>query len=548
MMNPKLKHVLTYILASFTDLSLGMTEELEGDSPIRRLAAKPTSPYAEFAQLGEDIDGRDDYPNGPDHEEDGDSFGNSVAMNSDGSRVAVGAPGNGYCSGYAGYVDVFQLEFADDGSPKWMLLGNSIIGRQDRFGSVVGINGAGTRVVIGVAGDFYTYNPSMVVFDLDQTTDPPTWKMVGKRVPEIDDCYYACDGGVYVAISQNGKHVTFEGDVYALNEAINTWEVVGTGLENCSVSGFSADGGRVKCGGSVYELDEETNQWSQVGLAVVNGSPYSELNENGDSLAVIPKSSNFVDVYQLDDDLNWEKIGNSITSTDDWKPRTLSINADGGRVAIGATSVTSSYMRLVSKVDVFNYDKKKDTWIRVGSTLEEEHPYDNGHKVSMSSDGKRLAIGAPSNDDSGRDAGHVRAYEMQKYKVYQIKSSHDFGNGKTWCMHPKKMKSGALVKVKPCKGNKKQQKWFHDDNNQIRLRSKPWLCAKYEGRAVLLKECNSNSNMVALVYDKNKNQIYTEKANGDIYYVGIDLQNKNVRLYLPKSSNPTLNSWTMNRV
>jgi len=56
----------------------------------------------------------------------GDEFGFVVQMSSDGSRVAISAPGDDPTeSDYEGYVDVYQLE--DDGSTKeWTLLGQSI--------------------------------------------------------------------------------------------------------------------------------------------------------------------------------------------------------------------------------------------------------------------------------------------------------------------------------------------------------------------------------------------------------------------------------------
>jgi hypothetical protein len=54
-----------------------------------------------------------------------------------------------------------------------------------------------------------------------------------------------------------------------------------------------------------------------------------------------------------------------------------------------------------------------DAWTRVGSDIDGEAADDNsGSSASLSSDGSRVAIGAPSNDGGGSDAGQVRVYDL----------------------------------------------------------------------------------------------------------------------------------------
>ena len=49
---------------------------------------------------------------------------------------------------------------------------------------------------------------------------------------------------------------------------------------------------------------------------------------------------------------------------------------------------------------------------QLGSDIDGEAADDlSGYSVSLSSDGTRVAIGAPVNDGNGTDAGHVRVYE-----------------------------------------------------------------------------------------------------------------------------------------
>ena len=50
---------------------------------------------------------------------------------------------------------------------------------------------------------------------------------------------------------------------------------------------------------------------------------------------------------------------------------------------------------------------------------------DSGFSVSMSADGTRVAIGAPYNDGTGANAGHVRIYEWYGSAWVQVGSDID---------------------------------------------------------------------------------------------------------------------------
>jgi len=50
--------------------------------------------------------------------------------------------------------------------------------------------------------------------------------------------------------------------------------------------------------------------------------------------------------------------------------------------------------------------------LKVGDDIDGEAANDqSGYSVSLSSDGTRVAIGAPFNDGNGSNSGHVRVYE-----------------------------------------------------------------------------------------------------------------------------------------
>ena len=106
----------------------------------------------------------------------------------------------------------------------------------------------------------------------------------------------------------------------------------------------------------------------------------------------------------------WTKVGQDIDgeAAGDYSGYSVSLSSDGSRIAIGARNddgingADSGHVRV--------YDLIGNTWTQVGLDIDGEAIYDvSGHSVSLSSDGSRVAIGAPFN---GPDTGHVRVYEF----------------------------------------------------------------------------------------------------------------------------------------
>ena len=87
----------------------------------------------------------------------------------------------------------------------------------------------------------------------------------------------------------------------------------------------------------------------------------------------------------------------------------VSLSSDGTRVAIGApyndgTDSDAGHVRI--------YEFSGGTWTQLGSDIDGEAANDNRAPVSLSSDGTRVAIGAPYNDGTGNSSGHVRLYSI----------------------------------------------------------------------------------------------------------------------------------------
>ena len=90
----------------------------------------------EITQMGQDITG----------EAAGDKSGYNVSINSDGTRVAIGAYLNDGAASDAGHVRVLEWD-----GVSWIKIGEDIAGEaaNDRSGISVSINSDGTRVAIG---------------------------------------------------------------------------------------------------------------------------------------------------------------------------------------------------------------------------------------------------------------------------------------------------------------------------------------------------------------------------------------------------------------
>ena len=242
-----------------------------------------------------------------------------------------------------------------------------------------------------------------------QYTTIPAWTQVGS---DIDGEAAGDWSGYSVSMSSDGTRV-------AIGAPYN--------------DGTSTDAGHVR----VYEWDNVS--WSQVGNDIdgeagSDKSGYSvSMSSDGTRVAIGAYGNDgngnlagHVRVYEWDN-VSWSKVGQDIDgeAVDDEFGRSVSISSDGTRVAIGAIYNGSS----AGHVRVFALAVFADgstAWFKVGQDIDGEAAGDwSGHSVSISSDGTRVAIGAPYNDDNGSDAGHVRVYSESGGTWTQLGSDID---------------------------------------------------------------------------------------------------------------------------
>ena len=347
------------------------------------LAAAPTSiPISASAetiisQLGINIDG----------EAAGDSSGHSVSLSSDGTRVAIGAPDNGNTSGH---VRVYDW---DDSA--WVQVGQDIDGEAAYIysGSSVSLSKGGTRVAIGAYG-VDDDSGHVRVYELIGGT----WTQIGI---DIDGEAAGDYSGSSVSLSSS------DGSSDGTRVAIGAYE----------------NDGSFSNAGHVRVYDWKDSAWVQVGQDIdgeaandYSGSSVS-LSSDGTTVAIGAGSndgggvsnSGHVRVYELIGG-TWTQKGIDIDgeAANDRSGDPVSISSDGTRVAIGAYANDGGGFSDSGHVRV--YDWNDSAWVQVGQDIDGEAAGDySGSSVSLSSDGTRVAIGAPAN---GSYSGHVRVYEL----------------------------------------------------------------------------------------------------------------------------------------
>jgi hypothetical protein len=329
-------------------------------------------------QLGADIDGEAAY----------DYSGRILSLSADGSRVAIGAYGNDGNGNDSGHVRVY-----DWSGSSWTQLGSDIDGEaaSDKSGYSVSLSADGSRVAIGAYGnDGNGYDSGHVrVYDWSGSS----WTQLGS---DIDGEAVYDQSGFSVSLSADGSRVAI---------------------------GARYNDGNGNSSGHVRVYDWSGSSWTQLG-SDINGESYSDqsgfsvsLSADGSRVAIGARYndgngylSGHVRVYDWSGS-SWTQLGSDIDgeAAYDYSGSSVSLSADGSRVAIGAygndgrNGYSSGHVRV--------YDWSGSSWTQVVSDTDGEARYDySGYSVSLSADGSRVAIGAYGNDGNGDDSGHVRVY------------------------------------------------------------------------------------------------------------------------------------------
>jgi hypothetical protein len=388
-----------------------------------------------WVQIGNDIDGEFGVS--------ADNFGESIDISSDGSVIAVGVPGN---DAYKGDVRVFK-----NTNSKWDQIGDNIEGEADgdRFGTSVCLSSDGSIVAIGSKfndGNGFNSGHVRIYKNINDS-----WVQIGN---DLDGEFAFDESGNSISLSldgstvaigsyKNNKNGTNSGHVRIYKNMNDSWVQIGNDINGqaedaglgYSVS-LSFDGKILAVGipynhdfsfgsSSVKVYENVNDSWVQMGNDISKDAPYNifgfsvNLSADGSVLAVGSRYNNSselsilsnVSVYRNNNN-SWEQFGTEIINTDvndsETRKGGISLSSDGNILAVG-----TRYYNNPSSGQIKIYKNINDNWTQIGNTVLENSSNDYlEDSVSLSFDGSKIAIGAYGDDSFGIDSGYARVYDL----------------------------------------------------------------------------------------------------------------------------------------
>lgn len=313
-------------------------------------------------------------------------FGNSVALNTEGTTMVVGSSNANVNGLHSGEVNVYTY----NGS-QWIERGESLKGEEgDQFGSSVAMTPDGSRIIAGASGAT-TANGANTgkaeVFDWDGTQ----WIPVGNT---INGSFSFNSFGQVVSISNDGNRVAVSAPNFGANYSIlgqvkiyefdgAIWQQMGaeiTGEAVQDVMGISmqlsADGNRIAIGSQ--NNDNAANQAGNIRIFEWSGTAWEQMGA------------------EIGGDAEWSLFGES-----------LSFSEDGNRLVGGAPYFTDrkGYVKIL--------DWDGTSWVQKGQTIYGENIFDEfGDSVALSTNGTTLTVGASYSPGGGYRRGQVHVYKL----------------------------------------------------------------------------------------------------------------------------------------
>ncbi|MDC3346285.1 T9SS type A sorting domain-containing protein [Schleiferiaceae bacterium] len=385
-------------------------------------------------QIGADIDG----------EATNDNSGFSVSISSDGNRLAVGARTNSGNGWQSGHTRVFENILGN-----WIQLGSDIDGEAiaDHSGHSVSLSLDGNRVAIGApyndgngtqSGHTRIYEYSL-----------GNWTQIGS---DINGEAITDDSGFSVSLSSDGNIVAIgapdndgtdstAGHVRVYKYSTGSWTQLGSDIDGEDANNFSgwsvslsSSGSRVAigapnnngngyCSGHVRIYEYSAGSWVQLG-SDIDGDAGGDglgtsvaLSADGSTIAVggPGNSTNgygagHIKIFNYSSG-SWIQLGNDIEGeAGERLGESISLSGNGSIVAVGAPN-SNGNGALSGQARIYQYIL--GNWIQLGSDIDGEASLDfSGGSISVSSSGKKVAIGAMANDGNGSGSGHTRVYSL----------------------------------------------------------------------------------------------------------------------------------------
>lgn len=302
---------------------------------------------------------------------DGDErFGSTLSLSEDGNTLAVGAPmGEGTNETDSGYVKVFQMKRLDQSLNKQALETNTSATTAASFQWVQ----IGNTIFGENGGDFFGWS---------------------------------------LAISASGTRIV-------------------AGSAGSTGNGVGEFSGQAR----VFDFDEDTDTWVQSGPSIAGNAAFDSFGSSvamsgkGDIVAVgaIGHSNSQVGVdighvrvfQQAGSEADWQPLGQSLVGQDAFDSFGYSVSlSEDGRVLAAGGPRNDEFSESSGHIQVFELDEVSSSWVRRGGNIGGSYAGRDlfGWSLALSSDGTRVAGGAPFSTFDGRlnDVGTVRIYDVAR--------------------------------------------------------------------------------------------------------------------------------------
>ncbi|WP_395077469.1 WD40 repeat domain-containing protein [Flavobacterium sp.] len=401
-------------------------------------------------QIGSHINGKEAW----------DRLGNCMAFSADGNVLAISSPG-----------EDFKIKIYKNSNNEWIQIGNNIVNkgmRESSDGSSINISLSSDGSTVAFVASFASYDKlgnSLGFSKLKIFRNiSDNWTQLGEDIKEKED---GSSNRYSVSLSSDGnivavgspfikiKEITHAGSVRVFKNIDNNWKQLGKDITGGNIKygyfgysiSLSSDGSTIAIGeplpfnfslgyGRVKILKNINNQWNQIGediKGLEKGSILGcniSLSSDGNTLAVTSynrlkdrNSFNFVKVFK--NVLNkWSQIGKDInaSSIDSSLDNIVSLSGDGNIVAISYPPSDLKDSKGIGFARIFK--NRSDSWVQLGKDIKNDKKDDFSFEVgfadsiSLSSDGKKVAIGFPSKrlEKIKPNCGQVVVYDLSDIK------------------------------------------------------------------------------------------------------------------------------------